>query len=73
MRHLRLATVVLASLLGACSSSAGGRPPTDARVLSLLGQVPPELDAGARWLNVPPSSLAALRGRVVFLQFAFPT
>jgi hypothetical protein len=38
----------------------------------LVGKVPPELVAGdADWLGGPPVSLAALRGRVVWLQFNF--
>jgi hypothetical protein len=65
-----------ALLLSACTSGAGvggARSTDDARVRSLRGQVPPELAADARWLGAPPTSLAALRGRVVFVQFAFPT
>jgi hypothetical protein len=53
--------------------SPGGRSTADARVRSFAGRVPPELAPDARWLGAPPSSLAALRGRVVYVQFAFPT
>ena len=71
------AAALLAVVLAACSSpgsSPGSRKAsTDARVHSFLGQTPPEIAADVRWLNAQPASLAALRGRVVFLQFAFPT
>jgi hypothetical protein len=35
--------------------------------------VPPAFAPDARWLNAPPATLASLRGRVLFVQFAFPT
>jgi hypothetical protein len=74
----------LASLLGAlllllagCQAAApgagGGRSTADPRVRSFMGQVPPELAGGARLNAAAPPSLAALRGRVVYVQFAFPT
>jgi hypothetical protein len=50
-----------------------GRRTSDPRVRSFLGRPPPELSSDARWLNAAPSSLAAMKGRVVFVQFAFPT
>ena len=58
---------------GSSGSSSAASPSTDARVRSFLGQAPPDLAAEARWLRTPPTSLAAHRGQVVFLQFAFPT
>jgi hypothetical protein len=60
--------------LAACeSTTAAGRPTTDSRVHSLQGRAPPEFTPDARWLNAPPASLASMRGRVLFVQFAFPT
>ena len=70
---------LLASALAGCTSSGStglsgaASPSTDARVRSFLGQAPPDLAAEARWLRTAPTSLAAHRGQVVFLQFAFPT
>jgi hypothetical protein len=87
MRRTLSSVAALAALtLGACASSAGappagasgagpsasGRSTTDARVRSFVGQPPPELGELA-WGPAPATSLAAQRGRVVFLQFAFPT
>jgi len=76
-----LSAALLAVVLAACSSpgssrgSSSGTPQasTDARVHSFFGQTPPEIAADVRWLNAQPASLAALVGRVVFVQFAFPT
>lgn len=76
-----LAAALLAVVLAACSSPGSPRvsspdshrASTDARVHSFFGQAPPEIAADVRWLNAQPISLAALGGRVVFLQFAFPT
>jgi hypothetical protein len=73
MNRTSLVAVALGVMLAACSSGAATRGVSDARVRSFVGQAPPELAADARWLNAPPSTLAGLRGRVVFLQFAFPT
>jgi hypothetical protein len=39
----------------------------------LRGQAPPEMTGDVRWLNAPATTLAGLRGKVVFVQFAFPT
>jgi hypothetical protein len=54
-----------------------GRSPapstSDSRVRSFLGRPPPEIAPDARWLDGPPAPLASLRGRVVYVQFAFPT
>lgn len=83
-RHAH-AAAVLAFVLAACSSpgssqgrsqgssQGSSRASTDARVHSFFGQAPPEIAADVRWLNAQPASLAALGGRVVFVQFAFPT
>jgi hypothetical protein len=38
---------------------------------SFIGQTPPEISA-QKWLNSPELSLAALRGRVVLLEFWSP-
>ncbi len=82
MIHATLALALLSATLSAgllsCSSPQPASPGAvsrsgDPRVLALLGQTPPEVPADVRWLNGQPASLAALRGRVVFLQFAFPT
>jgi hypothetical protein len=78
-----------ALLLAACSSPSGGggataqatRPSpgrsapstSDSRVRSFLGRPPPEIAPDVRWLDGPPAPLASLRGRVVYVQFAFPT
>jgi hypothetical protein len=58
---------------GGASSRSGTQSAADPRVKSLKGQPPPEFAGDARWLNAPATSLAALRGKVVFVQFAFPT
>jgi len=83
MRNLPLRAALLplfaALLLFGCSSTAGGaggggRSTSDPRVRSLRGTTPPALPANGTWLNARgPTSLAALRGRVVYVQFAFPT
>jgi len=52
---------------------APGRSTDDARVRRLVGTVPPELAADARWIQGSGTTLAALRGRVAYVQFAFPT
>jgi len=73
-----LFALLLALPLAGCASGSSGSggaasPSTDARVRSFLGQAPPDMAAEARWLRSGPSSLAAHKGQVVFLQFAFPT
>jgi hypothetical protein len=65
--------VLAAATLAACTSGGPARSPTDARVRSYQGTVPPEVSPDARTLNAEPATLAALRGRVVYVQFAFPT
>lgn len=80
---LRAAALLLSVVvLSACSNatpapvgtaSAGTRSTTDARVKSFMGQVPPDVLTNGTWVSrAGPTSLAALRGRVVYLQFAFP-
>ena len=50
-----------------CSGS-----PRDVQRAPLVGQVPPELRAAdGDWLAGPPTTLAALQGKVVWLQFNF--
>ncbi len=72
MRNLSL-LFAMALACAACASPDGGRSTLDARVQTFRGRTPPELSADVRWLNAPPSTLSALRGRVVYVQFAFPT
>lgn len=57
---------------------AGGTSPEDPYFKSLLGSAPQELPAGGQWLTAPVGvdvnsapSLAALRGQVVYMHFAF--
>jgi hypothetical protein len=81
--RLLVALVAVAALAAGCSAgpSAGpssgaagtARRAADPRVRSFMGQALPDVTGDVRWLNVPPTTLGALRGRVVFLQFAFPT
>jgi len=65
--------------LAACTSppapdAPAGRSASDARVQSFLGQAPPDAFTAGTWVGpAGPTSLAALRGRVVYVQFAFPT
>jgi len=65
--------VLLAAVAAGCSSAPAAPSTSDARVAKRVGQAPPELGSDLRWLNAPPTTLAALRGRVVYVQFAFPT
>ena len=70
----RLATGLVIVLLAAACAGGLGRSTRDARVKSYLGQLPPELSSDGVWIGVDGlTTLAALRGRVVYLQFAFPT
>lgn len=83
---LALACCALALTLAACSAPPAGEPtagqPTagrtssrtqDPRVKSYLGQTPPDVFEGGTWVSrAGPTSLAALRGRVVYVMFAFP-
>ena len=75
--RLLLLSAVVVVLLPACSSTAGGgggRSTTDARVRPLSGTTAMPLPTDGVWLNARgPTSLAGLRGRVVYVQFAFPT
>ena len=77
----RLLVAIVLLIATACSSSAppgpraatGGRSTTDSRVKSYMGQVPPDVFQNGTWVSrAGETSLAALRGRVVFVQFAFP-
>ena len=60
------------ALVALLPAPAPGGPP-DVHRRDLLGKEPPELAArDADWLGgAPPTRLAALRGRVVWLQFNF--
>lgn len=72
MRHtLPMALLALTVLWVGCTSS-GARSTSDPRVQSFLMQTAPELPVDGTWVG-RPSPLAGLRGRVVYLQFAFPT
>ena len=54
-------------------STPSGRSTTDSRVKSYMGQVPPDVFSQGTWVGrAGETSLAALRGRVVYVQFAFP-
>jgi len=63
----------LSAVLAGCTS--GGSAPSTASppASQRAGQAPPEFADDVRWLNAPPTTLAGLRGRAVFVQFAFPT
>jgi thiol-disulfide isomerase/thioredoxin len=53
-------------------AKAPGRTDADPLYFSFLGREPPELAPGGNWLNPADGpTLASLRGKVVFLQFAF--
>lgn len=77
------AGLLLAGLAGACSAPApqagagpatAGRSTSDARVKPFLGTVPPDVFTDGTWVTpVGPTSLAAQKGRVVLVLFAFPT
>ena len=81
----RIAVAALAAaILSACAGSGsapqagpaarGGRSTQDARVRSFAGRTPPDVFTNGTWVGrAGPTSLAALRGRVVYVQFAFPT
>jgi hypothetical protein len=58
---------------GGAPSAAASQRAADPRVRPLRGQAPPEFTSDVRWLNAPATPLAGLRGRAVFVQFAFPT
>jgi thiol-disulfide isomerase/thioredoxin len=50
---------------------AAGTSDADPWFLSFRGKAPPELAADGTWVVGPKATLASLRGRVVYLQFAF--
>lgn len=65
-RQLLLA---LATLLLACSPAPESpRPAGDGNVSRRVGQPAPEIKVGT-WLNSPPQTLAALKGKVVLIEF----
>ena len=55
------ATLFALGLAAWATGPAGGQAPR-------LGQPAPEI-AGGPWINSPPLTLAALRGRVVYVEF----
>ena len=59
---------MLAALAVAVGVAVLGAPPIDAQRGARVGQPAPEITGGP-WLNSEPLSLAALRGRVVFVEF----
>ena len=70
----RLAVLLLACVAAAGLSSCGESKDSLARELG--GRKPPELDlVGGTWFNVPGGalSLASSLGKVVYLEFGFPT
>jgi thiol-disulfide isomerase/thioredoxin len=50
---------------------AAGTSDEDPWFLSFRGKAPPEFAADGTWVSGGPATLASLRGRVVYLQFAF--
>ena len=67
-------TVILAACAGPGAAPRGGRSTQDARVRSFAGRTPPDVFTLGTWVGpAGPTSLSELRGRVVYLQFAFPT
>jgi thiol-disulfide isomerase/thioredoxin len=53
-------------------AKAPGKTDADPLYFSFLGREPPELAPGGTWVNPADGpTLASLRGKVVFLQFAF--
>ena len=67
-----VAVLLISVLLLSACSTGGSRSTSDARVRSFRGQTPPELPTDGVWLG-GGGSLASLRGRVVYVQFTFPT
>ena len=72
------AHTIPASAIDTSSHPAGGTSDKDPYFKSLLGTAPQDLPAGGQWLTAPVGvdvnsvpSLAALRGQVVYLHFAF--
>jgi hypothetical protein len=60
------------SLAAACSAGAAGPASAPASPSPSARAVAPELAPGTTWRNAGgATSLAALRGRVVYVQFAF--
>ena len=55
-------------LMGAFASSLCGVVPASAQGLR-LGQPAPDLAGGGAWINSPPLTLQALRGRAVLVEF----
>ena len=75
----RIAVAVLLLFAAACASPSSGprqgagRSTSDERVKSYQGKVPQDVFTDGTWVSqAGATSLAALRGRVVYVQFAFP-
>lgn len=66
-RARALASLVAAGLLALAAGTARATAPTGPKV----GDRPPEIGA-SKWYNTQPLSLAALRGKVVLLEFWSP-
>ena len=60
-RSMAAATLLTCGLWGWAAGQAAGQA-------RLVGQAAPEI-AGGPWINSPPLTLAALRGRVVLVEF----
>lgn len=68
-RTFGLATSLAVALCSGCAYPRGG---SGGYFNSYLNQTPPELSVGGEWINSEePLSLAALQGRVVWLEFSF--
>lgn len=66
---LRIPLVLVVALSVALPAVAQDR---DVRRKALLGKVPPEIVAAeANWFRGPATTLAGLKGKVVWLQFNF--
>ena len=63
---LMLPVIATVALLG--EWSGGGLRAVAAARGARIGQLAPEITGGP-WINSPPRSLEALRGRVVFVEF----
>jgi hypothetical protein len=66
------ACIAACSTAGPASAPSSRRSTSDVRVKDFQGRVPPDVFTGGTWVgSAGPTSLAALQGRVVYLQFAF--
>jgi hypothetical protein len=65
---MRRRVVAVLATLGAAALGPAGWPAEPASPRAGVGQPAPEI-AGGPWINSAPLTLAALRGRVVLLEF----